>query len=215
MGERNPLAKSHIPGDDTYGPWIERRSVLVNRSSGLKLGFWGIDPRTRTTVRDLTYGPPAGRTVSPSTIRGWCPVLGGVYYHDLNFWNKDPEVLNDVNDLSDGQIGSKDYARDYPSLVRKSSNTREDSINVTSLGHEIENVNSIGDNSAKGKTPIGLIDNTINNVNSDKDISVASRIPTSDKKNVMGDFCIGKPRQSNRSVIPPKRLNDYFRRGRQ
>ncbi|KAK6773685.1 hypothetical protein RDI58_028923 [Solanum bulbocastanum] len=95
----------------------------------------------------------------------------------------------------------KNYARDYPSLVRKSSNTREDSINVTSLGHEIENVNSIGENS-------------INNVNSDKDIGVASRIPTSDKKDVMGDFCISKQRQSTKSVIPPKRLNDYFCKGR-
>ncbi|KAG5571656.1 hypothetical protein H5410_061422 [Solanum commersonii] len=97
----------------------------------------------------------------------------------------------------------KDYARDYPSLVRKSSNTREDSINVTSLGHEIENVNSNKDNSAKGKKLISLIDNTINNVNSDKDIGVASRIPTSDKKDVMDDFCIGKPRQSK----SPKGLN--------
>ncbi|WMV41447.1 hypothetical protein MTR67_034832 [Solanum verrucosum] len=35
----------------------EKMSVLVNRQSVLKLGFWGIDPLTRTTVRDLTYGP--------------------------------------------------------------------------------------------------------------------------------------------------------------
>ncbi|KAH0709234.1 hypothetical protein KY284_010661 [Solanum tuberosum] len=61
---------------------------------------------------------------------------------------------------------------------------------------------------------ISPIDNTINNVNSDKDIGVASRISTSYKKDVMGDFCIGKPRQSNRSVIPPKRLNDYFCKGK-
>ncbi|KAK4726857.1 hypothetical protein R3W88_031774 [Solanum pinnatisectum] len=108
----------------------------------------------------------------------------------------------------------KDYARDYPSILRKYSNTREDIINVTSLGHEIENINSIGDNSAKGKEPIRPIDNTINNVNSDKDIGVASKIQTSDKKDVIGDFCIGKPRQSNRSVIPPKRLNNYFCKGR-
>ncbi|KAH0709229.1 hypothetical protein KY284_010656 [Solanum tuberosum] len=102
----------------------------------------------------------------------------------------------------------------YPSLMQKSSNTREDSINVTSLGNEIKHVNSIGDNSAKGNKPISPIDNTINIVNSDKDIGVASRIPASDKKDVMGDLFICKPRQSTRSIIPPKRLNYYFCKGR-
>ncbi|KAH0692559.1 hypothetical protein KY285_019656 [Solanum tuberosum] len=58
-----------------------------------------------------------------------------------------------------------------------------------------------------GEIPINPTNNTINNVNGDKDIGVASRIPTPD---VMGDFCIGKLRQGTRSVIPPKRLDDYF-----
>uniref|UniRef100_A0A3Q7G0I5 Uncharacterized protein n=1 Tax=Solanum lycopersicum TaxID=4081 RepID=A0A3Q7G0I5_SOLLC len=30
----------------------------------------------------------------------------------------------------------------------------------------------------------------------------------------MGDFFIGKPRRGTRSVIPPKRLDNYFWEGR-
>ncbi|KAH0757178.1 hypothetical protein KY290_020671 [Solanum tuberosum] len=64
-----------------------------------------------------------------------------------------------------------------------------------------------GGDSAKGEIPINPTNNTINNVIGDKDIGVASRIPTPD---AMGDFCIGKLRRGTRSVIPPKRLDDYF-----
>ncbi|KAG5610604.1 hypothetical protein H5410_021885 [Solanum commersonii] len=103
------------------------------------------------------------------------------------------EVLNDVD-----------------ALVPKSSYTDEDCINSTSLRHKIGNVISMGEDSAKGEIPINPTDNTINNVNGDKDIGVASRIP---KPNAMGDFCIGKLRQGTRSVIPPKRLVDYLWEG--
>ena len=68
-----------------------------------------------------------------------------------------------------------------------------------------------GDNSAKGEIFINPTDNTINNVNGDKDLGVASRIT---KPDVMGDFCIGKPLKGSRSAIPPKRLDDYFCEGR-
>ncbi|KAH0682077.1 hypothetical protein KY289_019829 [Solanum tuberosum] len=70
---------------------------------------------------------------------------------------------------------------DYPFLVRRSSNTGEDSINATSLGHGIGNVISIVDNSSKGKNPINPIGNTINNVKGDKVVGVASRIPNPDE----------------------------------
>ncbi|KAG5608963.1 hypothetical protein H5410_020244 [Solanum commersonii] len=104
----------------------------------------------------------------------------------MSFQNKFPEALNDVE--------------------RKSG---EDSINATSLGHGIGNIISMGDNSAKEKNSINPTDNTINNMNGEKD-GVASRIPT---LNARSDFCVGKPRQGTRSVIPPKRLDDYFWEG--
>ena len=61
---------------------------------------------------------------------------------------------------------------DYPFL------TGEDRINAIPVGHGIEKVISIVDNSAKGKNSINPIDNTINN----KDIDFASRIPNPDKR---------------------------------
>ena len=67
---------------------------------------------------------------------------------------------------------------DYPFLVQESSNTGEDRINAIPVGHGIEKVISIVDNSAKGKNSINPIDNTINN----KDIDFASRIPNPDKR---------------------------------
>ncbi|KAH0678568.1 hypothetical protein KY284_019653 [Solanum tuberosum] len=70
---------------------------------------------------------------------------------------------------------------DYPFLVRKFTNTGEDSIDATSLGHGIGNVISMVDNTAKGKNSINPMDNKINNVNGDKDIGIASRIPNPDK----------------------------------
>ncbi|KAG5610626.1 hypothetical protein H5410_021907 [Solanum commersonii] len=67
-----------------------------------------------------------------------------------------------------------------------------------------------GGDSAKGEIPINSTDNIINNVNGDKHIGVASRIPTPD---AMDDFCIGKLRWGSRSVIPPKMV-DYFWEGK-
>ncbi|KAH0682075.1 hypothetical protein KY289_019827 [Solanum tuberosum] len=116
-----------------------------------------------------------------STLPSW-----GFSFITASFQNKFPEALNDVE--------------------RKSG---EDSINATSLGRGIGNIISMGDNSAKEKNSINPTDNTINNVNGDKD-GVASRIPT---PNAMSDFCVGKPRRGTRSVIPPKRLDDYFWEG--
>ncbi|XP_015072391.1 uncharacterized protein LOC107016434 [Solanum pennellii] len=85
----------------------------------------------------------------------------------------------------------------------KSSDT-----NATSLGHEIGNVIFVGDNSANGEISINPTDNTINNVNGDKDSGVSSRIT---KPDVMGDFCIGKPSRGTRSSFEnngPEMLND-------
>uniref|UniRef100_A0A0V0H200 Putative ovule protein n=1 Tax=Solanum chacoense TaxID=4108 RepID=A0A0V0H200_SOLCH len=37
---------------------VDRLTVRTGQPSiGQKLGFWGIDLRSRPTVRDLTYGP--------------------------------------------------------------------------------------------------------------------------------------------------------------
>ena len=65
----------------------------------------------------------------------------------------------------------------------------------------------MGDNSANGEISINPTENTIDNVNGDNDSGVASRIT---KHDVIGDYCIGKPRRGTRSVIPSKRLDDYF-----
>ncbi|KAG5608962.1 hypothetical protein H5410_020243 [Solanum commersonii] len=89
--------------------------------------------------------------------------------------NRFPEALNDVE--------------------RKSG---EDSINATSLGHGIGNIISMGDNSARKKTPLIL------------QTTQSTMIPT---PNAMSDFCVGKPRRGTRSVIPPKRLDNYFWKG--
>ncbi|KAK6791435.1 hypothetical protein RDI58_010516 [Solanum bulbocastanum] len=111
----------------------------------------------------------------------------------MSFHKKIPEALNDID-----------------ALVPKSSDTDEYSINATSLGHGIGNVISMGDSFAKGEIPINPTNKTINDVNGDKNIGAASKIPMPD---ATGDFYICKPRWGTRSVITPERLEDYFWEG--
>ena len=90
--------------------------------------------------------------------------------NDLNARNSDRSRLLIQNNYLLARIW-KDFTSgctsDYPFLVRKSSNIGEDRINATSVGHEIEKVISIVDNSAKEKSSISSIDNTIHNMKSD------------------------------------------------
>ena len=101
--------------------------------------------------------------------------------NDLNARNSDRSRLLIQNNYLLARVW-KDFTSgctsDYPFLVQKSSNTGEDRINAIPVGHGIEKVISIVDNSAKGKNSINPIDNTINN----KDIDFASRIPNPDKR---------------------------------
>ena len=90
--------------------------------------------------------------------------------NDLNARNSDRSRLLIQNNYLLARVW-KDFTSgctsDYPFLVQKSSNIREDRINATSVGHEIEKVISIVDNSAKEKSSISSIDNTIHNMKSD------------------------------------------------